>query len=172
MVLRLSTPTIPKGSFAVVFGAPGVGKSFLALSWAFAVAAGKSWQDRKVNGGPVIYIAAEGFGGLKLRVTALLNHEDYGVETPCNFLDRPINLANPNEVEAFITEIQPTVGKPALIIIDTLARCFVGGDENSARKWVCSFMESRQSSEKLAPLSWWSITPARTKKVAPGDRAH
>ncbi len=124
---------IVKGSFAVLFGAPGVGKSFLALAWAFAVAAGESWLDRKVIGGPVIYIAAEGSGGLKLRVTALLRHEDYGNDTPCRFLDRPISLTDSDEVKAFIAEIKNSVGKPALIIIDTLARCFVGGDENSAK---------------------------------------
>ncbi len=64
-----------KGSFAVLFGAPGVGKSFLALSWALSLAAGKPWLDRAVIGGPVVYIAAEGFGGLKLRVAVLLSHE-------------------------------------------------------------------------------------------------
>ena len=124
---------LAKRSFAVLFGPPGVGKSFLALSWAFAVAAAKPWHGRDVNGGPVAYIAAEGFGGLKLRVAALLNHEGYGVDTPCKFRDRPINLADSGQVAAFIYDIGMSVRQPALIIIDTLARCFVGGDENSAR---------------------------------------
>ncbi len=59
-ILRLPDPVwaidklLAKSSFAVLYGAPGVGKSFLALSWAFAVAAEKPWQDRKVNGGPVL----------------------------------------------------------------------------------------------------------------------
>ena len=66
---------LAKGSFAVLFGAPGVGKSFLALSWSFAVAAGTSWQDRKVSGGRRVYIAAARFGGLKLRVPPLRTHE-------------------------------------------------------------------------------------------------
>ncbi len=122
-----------KGSFAVLFGPPGVGKSFLALSWAFAVAAAKPWHGRNVNGGPVAYIAAEGFGGLKQRIAALLNHEGYGVDAPCKFRDRPIDLVDSDQVAAFIYDIRKSVGQPALIIIDTLARGFVGGDENSAR---------------------------------------
>ena len=87
----------------------------------------------KASRDPVAYIAAEGFGGLKLRVAALLNHEGYGVDTPCKFRDRPINLADSGQVAAFIYDIRKSVRQPALIIIDTLARCFVGGDENSAR---------------------------------------
>ncbi len=154
---------LAKGSFAVLFGAPGVGKSFLALAWAFAVAAGESWMDRKVIGGPVIYIAAEGFGGLKLRVTALLRHEDYGDDTPCNFLDRPISLTDSDEVKAFIVEIQKSIGQPALIIIDTLARCFVGGDENSAKDMGLFIhgvetvkRESRQASvDRPLACVWW-----------------
>ncbi len=122
-----------RGSFAVLYGPPRVGKSFLALSLAGAVATGNSWHGRYVKGGPVVYVAAEGFGGLKLRVAALLNHEGYDADAPCKFLDRPIDLMNLQEVIAFVTEIQNTIGKPALIIIDTLARCFVGGDENSAK---------------------------------------
>ncbi len=121
-----------KGSFAVLFGPPGVGKSFLALSWAFAVAAATPWHGRNVNGGPVVYIAAEGFGGLKQRVSALLDHEDYGADTPCKFRDSPIDLVNDGQRAAFISDIRKSVGQPALIIIDTLARCFVGRDENSA----------------------------------------
>ncbi len=124
---------ITKGSFAVLFGPPGVGKSFLALAWAFAVAAEKPWQDRKVNGGPVVYVAAEGFGGLKLRVAALLHHERLGADVNCKFLDCPVDLMNSEKTLAFIKDIQSSVPKPALIIIDTLARCFVGGEENSAK---------------------------------------
>jgi len=137
--LRLPDPVwiidklITKGSFAVLFGPPGVGKSFLALAWAFAVAAEKPWQDRKVNGGPVVYVAAEGFGGLKLRVAALLHHERLGADVNCKFLDCPVDLMNSEKTLAFIKDIQSSVPKPALIIIDTLARCFVGGEENSAK---------------------------------------
>lgn len=125
---------LPKSSFAVLFGPPSVGKSFLALSMALAIADGKHWLGREVKGGPVIYIAGEGFGGLKLRVSALLLHSGYDVKTECAFLNRPINFLVPDEVNAFIKPFQESGVQPALIIIDTLARCFVGGDENSAQE--------------------------------------
>jgi len=125
---------LPKAGFAVLFGPPSVGKSFLALSVAMATAAGGPWHGREVKGGPVIYIAAEGFGGMKLRVAALLRHSGYTVDTDCAFLDRPINFLVEEEVKALIKPIKEWGGQPALIIIDTLARCFVGGDENSAQQ--------------------------------------
>jgi hypothetical protein len=125
---------LPKASFAVLFGPPSVGKSFLALSLALAIAAGKHWLGKDVKGGPVIYIAAEGFGGLKLRISALLLHSDYDVDTECAFLNRPINFLKVDAVQALIKPIKESGVQPALIIIDTLARCFVGGDENSAQE--------------------------------------
>jgi len=123
---------LPKGSFVVLFGPPSVGKSFLALSLALAIAAGRDWFGRAVKGGPVLYIAAEGFGGLKLRVSALLLHSEYDVKTECAFLNRPINFLKADEVQSLIKIIQDAGLEPALIIIDTLARCFVGGEENSS----------------------------------------
>jgi RecA-family ATPase len=123
---------LPKASFAVLFGPPSVGKSFLALDLALAIAAGRDWFGRTVKGGPVLYIAAEGFGGLKLRISALLIHSEYDVKTECAFLNRPINFLKPDEVQSLIKVIQEARLEPALIIIDTFARCFVGGEENSA----------------------------------------
>ena len=62
-----------------------------------------------------------------------MSHEKLGDDTNCSFLDRPINLTDPDVAKEFITEVRKLVEQPALIIVDTLARCFVGGDENSAK---------------------------------------
>ena len=60
-----------KDSLALLYGPPGVGKSFLALSLAYSVAAGTKWHDRDVDGGAVVYLAVEGGRGLKFRISAL-----------------------------------------------------------------------------------------------------
>jgi hypothetical protein len=123
---------IIKGSLAALFGAPGVGKSFIALAWAVAIAAGQDWHGRKVQSGPVVYIAAEGFGGLRPRVAVLLKEGDYGNQVLCTFVDQPIDFSNSESVETFVKRVQESVGQPFLVIIDTLARSFAG-DENSAK---------------------------------------
>ncbi len=117
----------------MLFGPPEIGKSFLALGWAFAIAAAKSWHDREVNGGSVVYIAAEGRGGLKQRIRALQTHEGYSADHPLWFVDEPVNFMEPGDVKASIKALEARAGKPALVVVDTLARCFVGGDENSAK---------------------------------------
>ena len=122
-----------KNSFAVLYGPAGVGKSFLALAWGAAVATGRTWHDRHVRGGPVVYVAAEGGGGLKLRIRALGVRHGCLDNVPYWFVTEPVNFMDSNAVTAFITGIAKVAEKPAFIIIDTLARCFVGGDENSAK---------------------------------------
>ena len=51
---------IVKGSFAVLFGPPKVGKSFLALSWAFAIAGDKPWLECPVMGAADTMIECSG----------------------------------------------------------------------------------------------------------------
>ena len=62
---------LPAESIAVLFGPPGLGKSFQAIGWAFRIAAGRpAWSGRPIKHGDVIYVAAEGFSGLPPRVQA------------------------------------------------------------------------------------------------------
>jgi RecA-family ATPase len=61
---------MPAGGLAVLYGAPKLGKSFLALDWALSVAAGRRWLGRNVRQGDVVYVYAEGVSGLKARVAA------------------------------------------------------------------------------------------------------
>lgn len=68
-----------RGTLAALFGPPGVGKSFLAMSWALSIAAGTDWLGRKVHGGPILYVAAEGTSGLALRRRAWMKHEGVDV---------------------------------------------------------------------------------------------
>mgnify|MGYP001228609381 CR=1 FL=1 len=55
-------------TLAVLFGMPGVGKSFVALDIALSVASGRPWQDHEVQQGPVLYVVAEGGHGTRRRV--------------------------------------------------------------------------------------------------------
>ncbi len=106
-------------------------KSFIALDMALCVATGKPWHGFKVKRGAVVYIAAEGAAGIKKRARAWLDYHDEA--TPENFLvlDVPVQIADEATRAAFIAEVLAL--EPALIILDTLARCAVGLEENSSK---------------------------------------
>ena len=126
---------IPEGGFIVLYGPPSSGKTFLVLSMGFAVASGKRWLGKAVKQGSVLYIAAEAGFSLKQRVQVLRKAEGYSDDLPCHFMTEPIEIMNLKKAEdgkAFIAALVKACGKPNLIIVDTLARCF-SGDENSAQ---------------------------------------
>jgi hypothetical protein len=107
-------------------------KSFNALDMALCVATGKDWHGRKVKRGPVVFIMPEGAYTTADRLKAWLIR--YGYETPPeNFfvIESSAQIAEPSECLALINELRE-VG-PAFVILDTLAKCNVGRDENSAQ---------------------------------------
>jgi hypothetical protein len=125
---------LPAGGFAVLVGAPSSGKTFVALDLAFCVATGNSWDERAVKQGSVLYVAAEGTGGLRARVRAM--KQKYAVQDRAGvlFLLQPVQLMNQQEVDDLLAAIGTLPESPSFVIIDTLARCLVGGDENTAKE--------------------------------------
>lgn len=128
---------IEHDSLDLLFGDPGCGKSFLAIAFALCVATGTFFYGREVKQGPVIYIAGEGHNGLKRRMIAwsidnMVNHD-----TAPLFISRmPAALTDADmvdQVQAAIELATAQHGLPVLIIIDTLARNFGPGDENSTK---------------------------------------
>ena len=122
-----------RGSYAELFGAPGEGKTFAALSIAYAVAQGREWMGHKVNGGLVLYIPYEGGGGLVKRVQALVQR--YGDAPRFRVVVNPdYNLRELSGRRALAEDMAAALGdeKPVLIIFDTFARAMANGDENAA----------------------------------------
>jgi AAA domain len=121
-----------EGGFAAVCGKPADFKTFLALDWGLSIATGLSWAGREVRTGRVVYVAAEGVSGVGRRLAAWKQYHGVTV-TDAHFLTQPIIFTDPVTLTDLITLIQDLPDSPVLIIIDTLARCFGQGDENSAR---------------------------------------
>lgn len=113
---------IVKNAVCLIYGQSGVGKSFVVLDWALEIA-----QDTDV-----LYIAAEGYQGYADRVKAWCNWHKK-TEGRLYFTGDPVNLYDNQSVETFILEIEISGIKPSLIVFDTLARCVVGAEENSAK---------------------------------------
>ena len=127
---------IPAESLCSTYGASGSYKSFLAISWSCHVATGMAWGGRRVSKGAVIYIAGEGSMGVKRRVKAWeITHNK--VVTDLCIVNAPVFPASPDYVEQVIRTaglVKSRTGENVrLIVIDTLARCFGGNDENDSR---------------------------------------
>ena len=129
-------PYIIDKSFAVLFGAPASYKSFLALDWALSVAHGVDWNERPVLQGSVVYLALEGQTGLATRSEAW--HRERGLkdtDAPFYAVTTPLSLADEaGDLMPLMDGIEDGLGgvNPTMIVVDTLARSFVGADENSS----------------------------------------
>jgi len=127
---------LERDTFALIFGDPGCGKSFLAMDWACRIATGTPWRGQPVKGGPVVYVAGEGRQGFSRRTQAWSEHHGISLagvplyQVPAVAIPEPIDLA---ALFAAIDTGVAAVGRPVLIVLDTLARCFGGGDENSTQ---------------------------------------
>lgn len=119
------------GGYSITYGPSNAGKTFVALDLAMHVAAGKPWRDCKVNGGPVFYIAAEGGSGVLNRLAAFkLEHADMA-RAPFTLLPIGVDLHSSGDAAIIIALLKET--RPALIVVDTLARAMGDGDENTAK---------------------------------------
>jgi hypothetical protein len=127
---------IDEGTFSVIYGASGSGKSFVRMDLGFHIAAGRRWNGHDVRQGPVAYIAAEGGTGAYKRMMALHNH--YGVdEVPFYLIPSSLDLLRPDpagQTKALIQALkakEEEIGAPFTdITVDTLSRALAGGNEN------------------------------------------
>ena len=128
---------LERDTFALVFGDPGCGKSFLAIDWACRIATGTPWRDHAVKAGPVVYIAGEGQNGFGRRIRAWQQHNDVSLDEKPLYLSPAVAMPDPADLVALVTAIDTGVaavgGMPAMIVLDTLARNFGSGDESSTQ---------------------------------------
>ena len=131
------------GGFSVLFGPAGQFKSFLALDLGLHLAAGRSWHCRNVEQGGVIYVCAEGSAGLGRRIAAWLQHHGLDASAVAGFkvvTEPVVPFADAATfIEAVKAQAEPGGLPLRLVILDTLSRCFVGGDENSSAD-MCRFV--------------------------------
>lgn len=135
----LIKPLMELGTLVVLYGPSGAAKTFLALAWALSVATGLRWMDCEVHPGPVVYIVAEGGRSIVKRVLAWMCAQRLSEIDATSFILEAVQLLEEDDVTALLDRLRAV--KPVLVIFDTMARCFVGGDENQARdigRLVCA----------------------------------
>ena len=119
-------------SSVVVYGPPGGGKTFFALDVGLGISTARDFHGRRAVGGTVVYVTSEGLAGLKVRIMAW--EAEHGIKATRFYVvpDQP-QLLNNLDVEGLFEAIGQAPAPIALIVIDTLARHFAGGDENKAQ---------------------------------------
>lgn len=124
---------IQDGSLVVVYGTPGAGKSFLSLDFGLSVSAGRAWRDKAIEASPVLYVVAEDAVGTASRVRSWRARHGWPDNDNIAWLPRAVPLLAAGTIDQ-LTEVARTRAI-RLIMIDTLARCTPGVNENSTQEW-------------------------------------
>ena len=129
--------TLSEGGMSIVYGESGIGKTFWCLDLARRVAAGEDFMGFECDATGVLYISAEGGGGIWKRRDAMrLSGMDCDV--PLHVIPEALDLFDPKGdtdglIDA-IKEINENSDLPiGLIFFDTLAKVSPGSDENQVR---------------------------------------
>jgi hypothetical protein len=118
-------------AMSVLYGDSNVGKTFVALGMAHAIATGQHYGDLPTKHARVAYIAAEGGRGIRKRIAALKSAIPTADEPDFFLLVSPVDLRRPDaDLKPLIEAL--TDLNPAFIVLDTLSRVMAGGDENSS----------------------------------------
>jgi len=131
---------LPAQSLGLLYGPTGGGKTFLAIDLALSIATGYPWLGRNVEGGSVVFCSGEGISGLSRRIGAWRADrapvDPFAAGQPARsrvFVAEVPWLLDSDAVMGFVEAVRAVEVKPSLVVIDTLARAIVGGDENSAK---------------------------------------
>lgn len=130
---------VPMGEITLVFGDSGSGKSFDMFDMAMAGARGIKWNERNVEPGLVVYVAAEaGKGFAKRKIAYALQHKLEGSE-PFPFVlltKRPDFFHDDADAISLIEEItaicRSYTHRLVCIVLDTLSALAPGMNENAS----------------------------------------
>lgn len=127
---------LPAESMSVIYGKSEAYKTFIAMDMVCAIATGAEWHGFETKKAPVLYVSAEGQRGINYRKRAWEvkhgRHADWlGIlGQPVDMTDPTIGVSLTMAIERFEEQFEV---RPALIVLDTLNRCFGDGDENSTQ---------------------------------------
>lgn len=126
------TPLVNKmlyrDSLARIYGAPGSGKSFVALDIALSIALGKWWDGVRMDAAPVIYVMAEGQAVNADRTEAWLSK--HGEHLNENFIVVPDAVMLTEFAARDLVNLVERE-QPVLVVLDTKNAMMIG-EENSA----------------------------------------
>jgi hypothetical protein len=121
-----------RDSLAWLQGKPGHAKSLTALDWACHIATGRPWRSSAVHAGRVLYVLAEGAGGMNQRRQVWEIGNGTRLEVgQLVFLPVPVQFLRAEDIAALRRIVADL--DPVFVVVDTQARVTVGAEENSSR---------------------------------------
>lgn len=128
---------IEQGSFTLIYGPSGSGKSFFTADLAQHIATGQPWRGRKVNQSLVVYVASEAGASILKRFVGWRDQRMGEAEDiPLAVLTRGPNLILKQQVEDLRVQLEALQAEAKMplgwVVFDTLSRSMPGGDENNA----------------------------------------
>jgi hypothetical protein len=140
-IMALTDPTwmvksiLPDTAVAMIFGAYGDGKSFIALDWCLNIVCGFPWLgEYDTIQGHVAYLQTESPNGFKKRIRAWEQfHSNVGgvqdqIRQRFHLIPHPFKINQPSEVKKLAALIRGRTDHPKLIVIDTLSKNIAGHD--------------------------------------------
>lgn len=147
---------MPDDSTGMLYGKFGSRKTFATLDMACCIATGKAWHGHDVEKGHVVYVYAEGLRGLKARLRAWEEANGRKVKDLA-FVPRAIRFMDEADVKFLIDRINTELPKmPVLVVIDTLARAMVGGDENDQKDMGVMVENADALRRATGATVWWN----------------
>jgi hypothetical protein len=127
---------VPVGTYTVIYGEPGIGKTFALLGMSRAVRRGTRWQNNKTTKGGVLFYQGEGLRQFQDRIAAWDDRyplrRDQSM-APVGYTERVVDLTQPRGVAAIIRTVyqfeKQHSTKVRLLVIDPLVE-FMTGEEN------------------------------------------
>lgn len=136
--LRMSAPSwlikdfIESDSLSAFVGGFATGKSFLAIAALCSVATGADFFGRKTKKGAAIYLCGEGRSGIRRRLTAWEAHHGISLANADLHITSSAAALVDDQGHPLVAACESAGVEPSLIVIDTLARNYGFGDENSS----------------------------------------
>jgi hypothetical protein len=127
----------PRVGLGTIYGPSTAGKTFVTLDWMAAIATGAQLYGRDTEPVGVLYLAFEGFYGIKKRIHGIKQEKGLSA-VALELVDAPWTLSEPEAWPAMREHIEAARGRLdetgyplGIIVVDTLTAAYAGIDANS-----------------------------------------